>query len=76
MLKSTGAHWRSYLRYNYIPAPYTIYTGFRKLLPGTILTLAGDQPGELPEPEPYWSARQVAELGVAHLFEGSDQDCG
>jgi asparagine synthase (glutamine-hydrolysing) len=63
-----------YLRHNYIPAPYTIYTGFCKLLPGTILTLAGNQLGELPDPVPYWSARQVAESGVAHLFEGSDQE--
>lgn len=63
-----------FLRYSCIPAPYTIYTGFRKLLPGTILTLSKEQPGELPHPKPYWSARQVAESGVAHPFEGSDQD--
>ncbi len=64
-----------FLRHNYVPTPYTIYAGFRKLLPGMILTLAGnDRPGEYPEPEPYWSARQVAESGVAHPFEGSDQD--
>jgi asparagine synthase (glutamine-hydrolysing) len=63
-----------YLRHNYIPAPYTIYTGFCKLLPGTILTLAGNQLGELPDPVPYWSARQVAESGVAHPFKGSDQE--
>jgi len=63
-----------YLRHNYIPAPYTIYRGFCKLLPGTILTLTGNQSGELPDPVPYWSVRQVAESGVAHLFEGSDQD--
>jgi asparagine synthase (glutamine-hydrolysing) len=63
-----------YLRYSYIPAPYTVYTGFRKLMPGTILTLSGDHTSELPAPEPYWSARQVAESGVAHLFDGSDQD--
>ena len=62
-----------YLRYNYIPAPYTIYSGFRKLMPGTLLTLTGNRPGELPEPEPYWSARHVAESGLAHPFEGSDQ---
>lgn len=62
-----------YLRYNYIPAPYTIYSGFRKLMPGTLLTLTGNKPGELPEPELYWSARQMAESGVAHPFEGSDQ---
>jgi asparagine synthase (glutamine-hydrolysing) len=64
-----------YLRHNCIPTPYTIYTGFRKLLPGTILTLTGNnKAGEYPEPVPYWSARQVVESGVAHPFEGSDQD--
>ena len=63
-----------YLRFNYIPAPFTIYQGFHKLLPGTFITFAGNQAGELPEPTQYWSARQVAESGVAHQFEGSDQD--
>jgi asparagine synthase (glutamine-hydrolysing) len=63
-----------YLRHNYVPTPYTIYKGFHKLLPGTILTLAGNQPGESPEPEPYWSARRMAESGIAHPFEGSDLD--
>ena len=64
-----------YLHHNCIPAPYTIYTGFRKLLPGTILTMKGANiSGEYPEPVPYWSARQVVETGLAHPFEGSDQD--
>ena len=62
-----------YLRFNYIPAPYTIYTGFRKLLPGMTLTLAAEQPRELPAPELYWSARQVVESGLAHPFAGTDQ---
>jgi asparagine synthase (glutamine-hydrolysing) len=63
-----------YLRHNCIPAPYTVYTGFRKLMPGTILTFKGNQPGELPDPEPYWSARHMAEMGTAHPYGGSDQD--
>jgi len=64
-----------YLRHNCIPAPYTIYSGFRKLLPGTLLTLTGThRPDKSPEPVPYWSARQVVESGVAHPFEGSDQE--
>jgi asparagine synthase (glutamine-hydrolysing) len=64
-----------YLRHNCIPAPYTIYTGIRKLLPGTILSLTGtNRPDEYPEPVQYWSARQVVESGVADPFEGSDQD--
>ena len=64
-----------YLRHNCIPTPYTIYKGFHKLLPATILTLPGDgRPGECPEPVPYWSARQVAEAGIARPFEGSDRE--
>ncbi len=63
-----------YLRHNYIPAPYTIYKGIRKLLPGTTLTLTGSQAGEYPPPAPYWSARQVTEAGTAHPFAGTDEE--
>ena len=41
-----------YLSLNYIPAPYTIYRGIRKLSPGCSLTL--DNPGHLNE-RPYWN---------------------
>jgi asparagine synthase (glutamine-hydrolysing) len=63
-----------YLRHNCIPAPYTIYKGFRKLLPGTILTLSGNQMVEITDPLPFWSARETAESGVAHLYKGSNQE--
>jgi asparagine synthase (glutamine-hydrolysing) len=63
-----------YLRHNAIPAPYTIYTNICKLLPGTILTLSGNQFRQIPIPTPYWSAREVAEAGVTQLFTGSDQE--
>lgn len=54
-----------YLRHNYLPAPYSIYQGILKLPPGSMVTLHRVEPGVLPEPLPYWSARQVAEQGVA-----------
>jgi asparagine synthase (glutamine-hydrolysing) len=63
-----------YLRHNATPAPYTIYTNIFKLLPGTILTLSGDQLHQLPIPAPYWSAREVAEDGVTQPFTGSDRE--
>jgi asparagine synthase (glutamine-hydrolysing) len=47
------------LRYGYIPAPLSIYTGLFKLSPGTFLTLA-DRTAE-PEIEIYWSGTQVTE---------------
>ena len=51
------------MRHNYVPHPYSIYSGIRKLPPGTILRMKWDR--ELPEPAPFWSARTVAEAGVA-----------
>jgi asparagine synthase (glutamine-hydrolysing) len=63
-----------YLRLNYIPAPYTIYRGIYKLLPGTILTLKDQRQGELPVPEPYWSARDVAEAGIKNSFTGTENE--
>ena len=51
------------MRYNYIPAPHSIYNGISKLLPGHALTL-GRQSRE-PVLKSYWSARSVAEFGKA-----------
>ena len=63
------------LRYNYIPAPYSIYKGISKLLPGNYLKLLVGRwrvpVGVLPEPEPYWSLEKVASSGQKTPF-----DCG
>jgi asparagine synthase (glutamine-hydrolysing) len=63
------------LRYNYIPAPFSIYRGIAKLRPGCFLVL---KPGNAePVIEEYWSAASVAEQGVAHplqLSEGEATD--
>ena len=61
-----------FVRYNYIPAPYSIYRGIYKLPPGTVLTWNGKD--ARPEPVPYWSAKEVAEFGVAEPFAGSEQE--
>lgn len=51
----------SFMRYAYVPIPHSIYTGIRKLVPGTYLTVTGsDQSDSFPEPRPYWSALDVA----------------
>lgn len=54
-----------FLRHNYVPAPYSIYKGIRKLLPGTVLTIRRDLQGELPTPVSYWSAREAVETGAS-----------
>lgn len=60
-----------FLRYCYIPAPYSIYKGICKLPPGTVITLNLQAPEPLSGPQPYWSMRDVAEAGVARPFQGS-----
>ncbi len=57
------------LRYNYVPAPYSIYRGVHKLPPGTLLSLRADGSSST---SCYWSARGVAERGSAKPFAGSD----
>src|SRR5665213_3312619 len=60
------------LRHNCIPAPYSIYQGIRKLLPGTYLKLLpGQRDGD---PVPYWSLREVVEQGQAQPFSGSESE--
>lgn len=50
-----------FMRYAYVPLPYSIYTGIRKLLPGTYATIASTcSSGYWPEPTPYWSAAAAA----------------
>lgn len=68
------------LRHNYIPAPFSIYSGIRKLVPGTLLSLttevATSAPADRNSPriEAFWSARDVVERGVANPFRGSDDE--
>ena len=62
-----------YLKFSYIPAPYSIYEGIRKVRPGTMLTFRTDAPGAPPEEIEYWSARAVVENGMRdplHLSDG------
>ena len=61
-----------YLRHNYIPAPYSIYQGIHKLLPGNLLTLPhGKQEWQL---DPYWSFNDIASTGQRNLFSGSPEE--
>jgi asparagine synthase (glutamine-hydrolysing) len=51
----------SYLRYGYVPTPWSIWRDIRKLPPGTWLTLAAElSRNTLPEPVRYWRAQEVA----------------
>lgn len=61
-----------YLRHGYVPSPYAIYEGVSKLPPGCILSL--QHQGQRAEPQPYWSAREVALAGAREPFTGSRQE--
>jgi asparagine synthase (glutamine-hydrolysing) len=64
-----------YLRHNYIPAPYSIFTGIHKLMPGTLLQIPyGQPPGTLPESKPYWQAKTVSEYGASHPLEMTESE--
>lgn len=66
----------SYLRYNYVPAPASIYEDIFKLLPGSILKLTKVDgrfvPGCLPQLIQYWSLEDSINRGISEPFQGSD----
>ena len=63
-----------YMRYGYIPAPWSIYEGVQKLIPGAYLALAVGRGssciGKIPEPSRYWSLPEVIKRGTERPFEG------
>ena len=66
------------LRNNYIPSPWSIYRGIRKLPAGAYVRIAADaareRAGEFPEPRRYWSLRDVVAAGRTKPFEGAPED--
>lgn len=62
-----------YLRHNYVPAPYSIYKGVKKLTPGTILALELRDTQIIERGEEYWSAKDVVRQAV---YDRADCDRG
>lgn len=61
------------LTYGYVPAPWSIHGGIRKLPPGSLVTL---KPGgdAADTPEPYWSLMELAVAGVREPLRLSDDE--
>jgi asparagine synthase (glutamine-hydrolysing) len=59
-----------FFRYKYVPAPYSVFRGFRKLEPGCLVEIAAD--GTIGTPRPYWSYFDVVARGAT--FGGSPDD--
>ena len=65
------------LRHSYIPTPYSIYKGIKKLPPGTFIKLRvsnGRLSGSEPEPMSYWSFGDAISYGIDNPFDGSETD--
>jgi asparagine synthase (glutamine-hydrolysing) len=58
-----------FLRFNYVPAPHSIYESIRKLPAGSIITF--DSARSQPEPQRYWRAADAVRAGSASPFRGS-----
>lgn len=59
-----------FLRYGYIPAPWSIYKGIKKLPPAHFL-VSEDQGRSFREPECYWNLSKIAETSA----RSNIQDC-
>lgn len=59
-----------FLRYNYIPAPHTIYLGIHKLKAGCLLEVGLDDGLDSAQPEPYWSLADAVAAGRVEPFRG------
>jgi asparagine synthase (glutamine-hydrolysing) len=60
-----------FMRYNCVPAPYTIYENVWKVLPGAVLTVA---PGGEWHSDPYWSLARVVSEGRSFPLSGTDAE--
>jgi asparagine synthase (glutamine-hydrolysing) len=60
----------------YVPGPYCIYKGVRKLLPGSYVRLSRShiRELELPAPTRYWSLESAAKDGFASQFSGTETE--
>lgn len=62
------------LRHSYIPAPFSIYRGIKKLPPGTTLEISADAKCHEVAPVPYWDMKDIAKQGLIEPFQGSTED--
>lgn len=61
-----------FLRYLYIPAPFSIYEGIHKLQPGTLLRIRQGEREFFTYS--YWSAREAVLAAQNSLFSGDEQE--
>lgn len=60
-----------FLRHNYIPAPYSIYEGIKKLPASAILTVSGRDNTQFSK---YWDLKKIAEDNIYKKFTENEQE--
>ncbi len=60
-----------FIKYSWVPSPFCIYQGLRKLPPGHLITIDSNSRLENVIPRAFWSAREVAEQGERTPFTSS-----
>jgi len=67
-----------FLRYGYVPSPYSIYSGIKKLVPGNILKIClsshTDGASDTTQPYSYWSLDSIALSGEQNTFQGTEKE--
>ena len=61
-----------YLRHNYVPAPYSIYEGIEKLMPGHYVSISLGQKRESVKPAFFWSYNDAVVRGLDQPLVGSE----
>jgi len=61
----------SFLRFGYVPTPFSIFCGVEKLKPGEVVSI--DAKGHVARRQ-YWSLLNIAAAGLADPLNGSDDD--
>jgi asparagine synthase (glutamine-hydrolysing) len=65
-----------YFRYACVPAPYSIFTGAHKLLPGTFMTIGPQDfaARRRPRVQPYWTLAGAVDDGVRTASTGTSRE--
>ena len=61
-----------FMRHGYVPSPWSIYDGVRKLQPAAIATFRSNAGADSVSIQSYWSLSQAAQEGARDPFRGSD----
>jgi asparagine synthase (glutamine-hydrolysing) len=61
-----------YMRHNYVPGPYSIYEGVKKLPPGCLLEVSRSTRDSVPRP--FWSPLEVSRSALASPWRGGEDE--